>query len=330
MNSSKQIIEQHKEDIITWYTECGMTAKVVASMLNISVNTLKGWLSANDYKKPKVKSKVLVSKYQSFFKENKELLEYLLCKSSLSFKEIANTVKIEPSILKYILDTDPYMHRLYLNHLRRLKRPEIDKAVQSLSQHNAKAKTLEGEVWRPYVSADITTRAIYVSSLGRVKSVAMVGRYEGVYFKLPMEKVTILKPYMTRQGYLIVKLATVNGKPIRESVHRLVALTFLNRKRGKNIVNHKNGDKADNRKENLEWVSNKENNLHYSINLAGKSKDRYKKVIYTKPDGKRYEFSTIEALAKFLSCDVSDVYKYDIQFVYPSTSEYLKLKKQNS
>lgn len=60
------------------------------------------------------------------------------------------------------------------------------------------------------------------------------------------------------EGYLQVNLS---GRK-RASVHRLVALAFCVGYRPGKVVNHKNGDRADNRASNLEWVSMGENVKH--------------------------------------------------------------------
>ena len=62
-------------------------------------------------------------------------------------------------------------------------------------------------------------------------------------------------------GYRVVRLSK-NGVGIDKKVHRLVAIAFLPAIPGKECVNHKDGNKLNNRVENLEWVTRGENNIH--------------------------------------------------------------------
>jgi hypothetical protein len=66
----------------------------------------------------------------------------------------------------------------------------------------------------------------------------------------------IIKTY-DRNGYECIKLLNKNY-----SIHRLVALTFLEIDVNRKIVNHKNGNKKDNNVTNLEWCTYKENSQH--------------------------------------------------------------------
>ena len=64
------------------------------------------------------------------------------------------------------------------------------------------------------------------------------------------------------KGYLSIRLVGSDGKRRGEAVHRLVALAFLDNPEHKPEVNHINGIRSDNRVENLEWVSRRENTEH--------------------------------------------------------------------
>lgn len=93
------------------------------------------------------------------------------------------------------------------------------------------------ETWKPIPNF----QGYYASSLGRIKN----------------EDGRILNQYEIA-GYLGVCL-TPYGSHL---VHRLVCLAFHDNPDNKREVNHINGNKQDNRAENLEWVTHQENMQH--------------------------------------------------------------------
>jgi len=76
----------------------------------------------------------------------------------------------------------------------------------------------------------------------------------------------IIRGEINNAGYRRVKLA---GK--RYFVHRLVAEQYIPNPHDKPTVNHKNGNKLDNRVENLEWMTHSENQQH-STQVLGNRK----------------------------------------------------------
>ena len=84
----------------------------------------------------------------------------------------------------------------------------------------------------------------------------------------------IMKVHEVKGGYISVGLNGVNnflnGKK-KFAVHRLVAELYIPNPDNKKEVNHMNGIKNDNRVENLEWVTPKENQAHSYLTGIAKS-----------------------------------------------------------
>lgn len=105
-------------------------------------------------------------------------------------------------------------------------------------------------------------------------------RYVHFKYKDRFYKGKIKKQQIGTNGYKIVKLYKNDKKKYTYSVHRLVAEAFLEKPSYAECVNHKNGNKLDNRVENLEWCTYSYNNKE-AFRL-GLKKANYEKVIENK------------------------------------------------
>ena len=93
---------------------------------------------------------------------------------------------------------------------------------------------------------------------------------------------TIKKHSVNWNGYHVVNFS-INGQQKGASIHSLVAKQFIpNEDPAKNQVNHKDGDKSNNKVENLYWCTQSENNLNPITNermkIAQKGNEQIKKA----------------------------------------------------
>jgi hypothetical protein len=110
-----------------------------------------------------------------------------------------------------------------------------------------------------------------------------------------------LKPFLVTKGYPTVSLYKKDYQ-----VHRLVADAFIPNPNNLPQVNHINGDKTDNRVENLEWCTNRQNVTHYfkSINPGvsiTKSGTYHTKIYHNKKQIYLGTFKTLEEANKAYS-----------------------------
>lgn len=122
---------------------------------------------------------------------------------------------------------------------------------------NLNLESIDGERWK-----DVEGYEGYyaISSLGRVRSYSRLVWCERDQIN-KRRRERILRQKVTRCGYLNISLF-LNKIHKECPAHVLVAKAFIPNPKNKPQVNHKFGDKKDNRASSLEWMTAKENSNH--------------------------------------------------------------------
>src|ERR1700761_1261835 len=113
---------------------------------------------------------------------------------------------------------------------------------------NMSLNDIEGEKWK---NMDIFGQSLLISNMGRVKSPAK--RHK------PWD--TILRQ-KRHNGYLRIKVFVGLGKYKTPNVHNYVGACWIPNPDNLPEVNHKWGNKLDNRADSLEWITSRGNRVH--------------------------------------------------------------------
>lgn len=107
----------------------------------------------------------------------------------------------------------------------------------------------------------------------------------------------LMKKQLYKNGYQYYPIQ--DGKRnVKIKVHRIVAATFLTSVPGKDLVNHKDGDKTNNHYENLEWCTNSENQIHAFRVLGSRHAGKPKKRVLCVETGEIFDSVSKAAIMK--------------------------------
>lgn len=99
-----------------------------------------------------------------------------------------------------------------------------------------------------------------------------------------------------------------DDKRQRASIHRLVADAFIPNPHNLPFINHKNGDKKDNRVDNLEWCSPSQNTQHYyNVLKKGKLLKDQAVIQYTKNGKYIRSWDSVREASEETGCTIDNI-----------------------
>ena len=129
------------------------------------------------------------------------------------------------------------------------------------------------EIWKPVVGFE----GVYeVSNFGKVRGVErLVKHSSGSYYTKKSKELKLVESTSKGKKYYAVKLSC-NGVSKTHNVHKIVAMAFLNHSPCKwnAVIDHIDGDGQNNRVDNLQILTNREN-----ISKGYSTKDKSSKYV---------------------------------------------------
>ena len=306
--TQKEKIEMLKETITFLYEKEGRSKSYISRLLCVDRKTLV--YKINEWSLIKANISYMKPSTLKFLNRNKQLILSRL-NNDINVTDISKELGVSREIVYNIIEKDTDLNECYEQYKNRLEEKRTNKinSLKSASYYDYDFTELDGEEWKEILGYP----NYYVSNMGRIKK----------YIK-SYDAFTLLKPTLAggkRNRYYI----SMNGKNLQ--VSRLVGFAFVDgHSEENNTIDHLDGNPLNNRADNLEWVSQAENNKRAYDNGRSRVKSyqkngKFKKIILND----MYEFKTITALAKFCGVSWTQMnryianeckHDYKIEFIY--------------
>lgn len=285
-----------KNTIYHLYSKEGRSKSYISKLLDIDRKMLIRKIKEWDMPTAEPKRHLNPSN-RKFANRNRTLIKSMLDKN-ISISQIAKRLNVTKDYLqKTIIPNDEVLNNAKKDYITRLHN-KSEKKKESMKEKSSRKyiTSYNDEIWKNILGYE----NYQVSNYGRIRK--YVKSYDSYY--------EIQQTSNKNNNRLYVSIGHLEARK-NLNVSRLVAHAFVNGySKEKNTVNHKDGNIQNNKADNLEWLSQSENNKHSyeKLNRSKVYKKRYsfKYIIYNE----KYRFKTVAALARFLNKSETQVRRY--------------------
>lgn len=295
--SGYEKIELLKETIAKLYEKEGRSLNYISKLLGINRKKLSEKVKEWNFKEAEPRHHLTPSN-RKFLNKHRSLIKSRL-DDNISITEIAKELKVNRHYLqKTIIPYDEVLNKAREDYVKRIHSNAVQNHQDAMDKSKLDYKIIDypNEKWTHILGYE----DYMVSNFGRIKR--FTKRYKSFHLVQTQSNKDNNREY--------VSLYTGNKKK-NVQVSRLVAHAFVaGFDSNHNTVNHKDGNVQNNTAENLEWVSQSENNQHayqqLKRSIVNKKTYRFTTIVYKK----KYEFKTVAALARFLNKSETQIRRY--------------------
>lgn len=275
-----------KDTIYQLYAKEGRSLQYISNLLGIDrkimTNKIREWgMEKANVRHMNPSNGKFLNKHKAYIKKRLD--------EDNTIEDIARDLRVSRHYLsRTIIAQDEILQKAEQDRLNRQRQPKERTRFLPISK-------IEGEIWKPILGFE----NYEISNFGRIRAYSNV---HSLFYEV--------RSYPNKNNGRLYVMLFKNKERKNIQVARLVAHAFCQGYEEHMTVNHIDGNVQNNTAENLEWVTQQENNQKgYDLGLIPKKsykKFKFSKIVY---QGK-YEFSTVRAFAKFLGKSETQVRRY--------------------